>query len=170
MNTASTAFTPPSPGAWELEQTHLTRPPSMFSASVIPDSMMAGFKAGTRHYGLLLDHLEVAVINRFIYYAPRAVGAPKSAKGAPPRLLFEILRRVHPEIRRRVRRAEAVFRDRLWREDVAQWDREFRPAVRGTGTHAPGGRRHSSDRCGAGRARRAARPTCCATRYLSITG
>ena len=127
MNTASTAFTPPSPGAWELEQTHLTRPPSMFSASVIPDSMMAGFKAGTHHYGLLLDHLEVAVINRFIYYAPRAVGAPKSSKGAPPRLLFEILRRIHPEIRRRVRRAEAVFRDSVWREDVAQWDREFRP-------------------------------------------
>ena len=129
MNNPSTDFTPPSPGAWELEQTHLTRPPSMFSASVMPDAMMAGFKAGTHHYGLLLDHLEVAVINRFYYFAPRAVGAPKSARGAPPKLLFAILRRIHPEIRRRVRRAEAVFRDSLWRQDVEQWDREFRPRL-----------------------------------------
>ena len=34
-------------------------------ASVIPPSMMAGFKEGTRTYGLLLDYLEVAIINRF---------------------------------------------------------------------------------------------------------
>lgn len=128
MTTAST-FTPPSPGAWELEQTHLTRPPSMFVADILPDAMMAGFKAGTRHYCLLLDHLEVAVINRFYYFAPRPVGAPKSAKGAPPRLLFEIMRRVHPEIRRRVAGAEAVFRDRLWRQDVEIWDRELKPRM-----------------------------------------
>ena len=106
MTTSPTAFRPPSPGAWEHEQTHLTRPPSVFMASVIPPSMMAGFKEGTRTYGLLLDYLEVAIINRFLYIPPRPVGAPKSAKGAPPRFVFEILRRLHPEIRRRVRRAD----------------------------------------------------------------
>jgi pyruvate,water dikinase len=126
---SSPAFTPPSPGAWELEQTHLTRPPSVFIAATMPTAMMAGFKEGTRVYGVLLDHLEVAVINRFIYTAPRAVGAPKGAKGPPPRLVFEILRRVHPEIRRRVVRAADVFRDRYWREDVSWWDREVKPAM-----------------------------------------
>jgi pyruvate,water dikinase len=126
---SASSFTPPSPGAWELEQTHLSRPPSIFSAAVIPDPMMAGFKAGSRMYGLLLDYLDVAVINRFFYFAPRAVGAPKGAKGPPPRLLFEILRRVHPEIRWRVRRAEETFRDRLWRRDVEMWDRELRPRL-----------------------------------------
>ena len=127
--TTSISYNPPSPGAWELEQTHLTRPPSVFTASVFPDAMMSGFKAGSRHYGLLLDYLDVAVINRFIYMAPRAVGAPKSAKGVPPKLLFQIMQRVHPEIRRRIRRAEEVFRDRVWREDVELWDRELRPGL-----------------------------------------
>lgn len=126
--TAST-FTPPSPGAWELEQTHATRPPSVFVADVLPDAMMSGFKAGTRTYGLLLDYMEVAVINRFLYFAVRPVGAPKSAKGAPPRLIFEIMRRVHPEIRRRVARADTVFRDRIWRRDVDMWDRELKPRM-----------------------------------------
>jgi pyruvate,water dikinase len=129
MTTASAAFTPPSPGAWELEQTHLTRPPSIFMTAVIPEPMMAGFKEGTRTYGLLLDHLEVAVINRFLYIAPRAVGAPKSAQGHPPRLVFEVLRRLHPEVRRRVRRADTVFRDRIWRQDVERWDRDWRPGL-----------------------------------------
>jgi pyruvate,water dikinase len=129
MTTAST-FTPPAPGAWELEQTHLTRPPSVFTAAVIPEPMMAGFKEGTRFYGMLLDYLEVAVINRFLYLAPRAVGAPKSAQRPPPRFVFEILRRLHPDVRRRVRRAETVFRDRVWREDVERWDREWRPRLK----------------------------------------
>jgi pyruvate,water dikinase len=105
----------------------------MFSAAVIPDAMMAGFKAGSRNYGVLLDYLDVAVINRFIYYAPRPVGAPKSAKGPPPKLLFQILQRLHPELRRRIRRAGEVFRERSWRQDVELWDRELRPGFAARG-------------------------------------
>jgi rifampicin phosphotransferase len=127
------AFTPPSPGAWELEQTHLTKPPSVLLAELMPAAMMRGFSEGTRHYGLLLDHLEIAVINRFLYVAPRPVGAPKSAKGTPPRLVFEILRRVHPAIRQRVTRADAVFRDRVWRDDISWWDTEIRPKLAAEG-------------------------------------
>ena len=130
MATASQqTFTPPSPGSWELEQTHLTKPPSVLLAELMPASMMRGFSEGTRHYGLLLDHLEVAVINRFLYIAPRPVGAPKSAKGTPPRLLFELLRRLHPAIRRRVNRASEVLRDRVWQADITWWDNEVRPKL-----------------------------------------
>jgi len=127
------AFTPPSPGAWELEQTHITKPPSVFIADVMPDAMMRGFREGTRTYGVLLDYLESAVINRFIYTAPRVVGAPKRAQGPPPRVIFEVMRRVHPEIRRRVRRAEEVFRTRFWRKDVEWWDREVKPSMQAQG-------------------------------------
>ena len=130
LSAPSAAFTPPSPGAWELEQTHLTKAPSIFIADVLPEPMMAGFRAGTSAYGALLDYLEVAVINRFVYYAARPVGAPKSASGPPPKLFFQLLRRVHPEIRRRVRRAGEVFRTRFWRDDVERWDREVKPAMR----------------------------------------
>ena len=123
------SFTPPSPGSWELEQTHLTKPPSILMAELMPGPMMRGFSEGTRHYGILLDHLEVATINRFIYIAPRPVGAPKSAKGTPPRFVFEILRRLHPAIRQRVARAGEVLRDRVWRGDVEWWDNEVRPKL-----------------------------------------
>ena len=122
-------FTPPSPGAWELEQTHLTKPPSVLITDLMPEPMMRGFSEGTRYYGLLLDHLELAVINRFLYVAPRPVGAPKGAKGAPPRFVFEILRRIHPAVRERVARAKEVLRDRVWRKDIAWWDTEVRPKL-----------------------------------------
>jgi len=89
--------------------------------------MMRGFKEGTRHYGLLLDHLEVAVINRFVYVAARPVGAPKGAKGPPPRPIFKLLTLLHPEIRRRIRRSQEAMGGKIWREDVARWDKEVRP-------------------------------------------
>ena len=123
-------FTPPSAGAWELEQTHLTKPPSVFMADVQPHPMMAGFREGTRRYGVLLDYLDIAVINRFLYVAPRAVGAPKSARRHPPRPIFALLRRIHPEIRRRVKRADEVFRTKFWRQDLEWWDGDVKPGLR----------------------------------------
>ena len=129
MADSTNSFTPPSPGSWELEQTHLTKPPSVLLAELMPAAMMRGFAEGTRHYGVLLDHLEVAIVNRFLYIAPRPVGAPKSAKGTPPRLVFEVLRRLHPAIRQRVNRASEVLRDRVWRADIEWWDHEVRPTL-----------------------------------------
>lgn len=130
MTATVPAFTPPSPGAWELEQTHLTKPPSLYMADVLPEPMMRGFRASTREYGALLDYLDIAVVNRFLYIAPRPVGAPKRANGTPPRLVFEVLRRVHPEIRRRVKRAEEVFRSKHWRTDLRWWDTDVKPDMR----------------------------------------
>jgi rifampicin phosphotransferase len=98
-------------------------------AEAMPAPMMRGFKAGTSHYGALLDYLELAVINRFIYMAPRPVGAPKGAKGPPPKAIFKLLTRLHPEIRRRVRRSAEVFQKKMWREDLRLWDDEVRPTL-----------------------------------------
>ncbi|MGE3176847.1 MAG: PEP-utilizing enzyme [Vicinamibacterales bacterium] len=125
----STPFTPPSPGAWELEQTHMTRPLTVFAQGFYGPQMMRGFADGTRDYGALLDHLEVAIINRFVYMAPRPVGAPKGAKGPPPRPVFKLMTLLHPEMRRRIRRAEQVFADRTWRQDVARWHQQVKPAM-----------------------------------------
>ena len=120
-------FIPPSPGAWELERTHLTRPMSGFMAEAFPRAMMRGFSESMRTYAALLDYFDVAVLHRFVYICPRPVGAPKGAKGPPPRALFALLRRLHPEMRRRIARAEHIFRDRPWREDVRRWDEEVKP-------------------------------------------
>ena len=122
-------FEPPSPGSWEIESAHLQRPSTRWMAEIFPANMMRGFKEGTKRYGALLDHVEVAVINGFIYMAPRPVGAPKNAKGSPPKLIFKLLTLLHPEIRRRIKRSAEVMEKKLWREDVARWDNEWKPAI-----------------------------------------
>ena len=125
----SVNFVPPSPGAWELERTHVTRPVSVLMAEVFPASMMRGFSEGTRHYGVLLDHLDVAIINRFCYMAPRPAGAPKSAKGPPPKFVFKLLQHVQPELKRRIKRAAEIFPERSWRKELAWWHNEVKPRI-----------------------------------------
>jgi hypothetical protein len=98
-------------------------------ADLFPAAMMRGFAEGTRYYGILLDHLEVAIINRFCYMAPRPAGAPKSAKGPPPKLLFKLLQHVNPELRRRIKRAEEIFPERAWRKELKWWHDEVKPAI-----------------------------------------
>ena len=121
-------FTPPGPGAWQLEMTHFVRPVSRVMAAMFPEAMTAGFKWSMERYGLLLDCLEIKIVNRFVYFSPRGVGAPKDAKSQPPKLLFKLLTKVHPEVRKRIKTVQEVFATKRWRGDVALWDTEWKPA------------------------------------------
>ena len=123
------SFTPPGPGVWELEATHMVRPLSRSVEAIFPDAATEGFRQTTARYGLLLDHLEFKVVNRFLYICARGVGAPKAAKGPPPKFIFKLLTKLHPEVRRRIRTIKEVFATRRWREDVTRWDREWKPAI-----------------------------------------
>ena len=122
-------FTPPGPGVWERESTHTLRPVSRAFAAVFPDAATAGFRDGMARYGLLLECLEFRIVNRYVYTAARGVGAPKGAKGPPPKLIFKLLTKVHPEIRRRIRTLTETWATKRWRTDVELWDRELKPAI-----------------------------------------
>ena len=112
------ALEAPGPGSWVRDDVHFARPVSGYFAGVFPAARIAGFSAGTKHYGLLLDYVDVAIIGSYFFSQPRPVGAPPGAKGPPPKLLFQILTRLHPEIRRRTRRAGEVFVNKEWRVDL----------------------------------------------------
>jgi pyruvate,water dikinase len=125
----SKEFTAPGPGVWELESTHMMRPVSRSTAAIFPAAAIEGFRAGMERYGMMLEYLEFAVVNGFVYICPRAVGAPKGAKGPPPKLIFKVLMKLNPEVRRRIRTVAEVFATKRWREDVARWDSEWKPAI-----------------------------------------
>lgn len=122
-------FVAPSPGAWELDSTHVPRPISRWLAPIFVPASMRGFKATGVQYGSLLDYIEIVAINGFIYICPRIVGAPKAAKGRPPYLIFKLSNWLNPEVRKRIKRAGEVFEKKLWREDVKLWDKECKPAL-----------------------------------------
>jgi phosphohistidine swiveling domain-containing protein len=120
-------FEAPRPGAWEIDLTHFPRPTSRFVSEVYLDAFKRGFAESSRRYGLLLSHMDYVQVHGFLYAMPRAVGAPESAKGPPPKPIFKLLTWLHPEVRRRIRTSERVLRERSWLRDLAHWDNEAKP-------------------------------------------
>jgi pyruvate,water dikinase len=120
-------FKAPGPGSWELEQTHFAKPATRYASSLVSDPLARGFGEGTKRYGLLLDTLRMQFVNDFCYGKFVGVGAPDKAVGPPPRPIFMLLTRLHPEIRRRTATAPEVFSKKLWRDDMRRWDEEIKP-------------------------------------------
>ena len=101
-------FEPPGPGSWELDPVHFPRPSTRYWIEVHPQAFRRGVQDFTRFYGILLDTLEYQYINGFAYRVARPV-----AEG---------------DIPQRHERAEEVFRRKLWREQLRDWDETIKPA------------------------------------------
>lgn len=114
-------FVAPDRGTWELETTHFGGPVIRYIRDIFPAGIIRGFQEGTQRYGLLLSHPQPAVINDFIYMKQVMVGAPEEG-GLPPKLLFQLISRLHPEFRRRAKACKKAFKERLWLQDLALWD------------------------------------------------
>jgi pyruvate,water dikinase len=113
--TASTApiplrLEPPGPGSWLLDAVHVPRPFSRFGTEIHPGALAEGFQIMGRRYGLLLDHVEWGMVQGFAYFRPRPVTD-------------------EAEVPRRFAAAERAVAERVWREDVARWENEVKPAA-----------------------------------------
>src|SRR4029453_6663681 len=86
-----------------------------------------GFQSGTQCYGLTLDHIAPAFVNGFFYNKSVIVGAPPDAKAPPPKLIFQILCRVHPAVRARMKRAATSMDEKPWRKHLQHWDTVLKP-------------------------------------------
>lgn len=126
---SATDFTPPRPGAWQLDASHMPLPASRWLADVMPEPYTRGFKESFAAYGAMLDRIDGAFIDGWFYWCPRPVGAPETASGTPPKLVFKVMTYLHPEIRRRLRRSREAIDERLWRKEAKQFREEWRPEV-----------------------------------------
>lgn len=112
MSTASTldqvTFDPPGPGSWVLDSVHVPRPFSRFQVEIHPPNLAEGFRECARRYGLLFDTLDWRFVNGLAYFA--VPPAPEA------------------EVPARFQAAEEAFQHKLWREEVARWEQEIKPA------------------------------------------
>jgi len=69
-------FTPPGAGSWALDASHCERPVPRCVEDAFVASFTRGMREGMATYGALLETIEVACVNGFIYTCPRPVGAP----------------------------------------------------------------------------------------------
>jgi pyruvate,water dikinase len=112
-----------------LDASHCERPLPRFAHDVFGEPFSRGFRDSMAVYGALLDTVEVEVVNGFLYTCPRPYGAPPEAKGAPPKPVFKLLMALHPGMRKRIRRAETVWKEKPWREETRRYLSEWMPAV-----------------------------------------
>ena len=116
-------FEAPSPGSWELDTTHFSRPVSLFASSAFPKPTKRGFKEGTARYGLLFSHTTGSIQHGFAYSKLVMAFAPDDAPpGPPPEGYFEM-----PEMQARLDIGEQAIANRIWREDLKLWDEEIKP-------------------------------------------
>ncbi|HZR90944.1 MAG TPA: PEP-utilizing enzyme [Gaiellaceae bacterium] len=101
-------FDPPGPGTWELDAVHFPRPVTRYWSELHPQPFGRGVREFTRYYGMLLDALDYRYVNGFAYKAM----VPVAEADVPARLA----------------RAEEVFAGKLWRDQLRDWDEQFKPA------------------------------------------
>lgn len=101
-------FDPPGPGPWEQDPVHFPRPLTRYFQETHPPAFKRGTNDFARFYGMLIDGLQAGYVNGINY--KQVVPAPEA------------------EIPERHRRAELVFKQKLWREQLREWDENRKPA------------------------------------------
>jgi rifampicin phosphotransferase len=100
-------FEPPGPGSWELDPVHFPRPVTRYF-----ETSSESFRRGTAEvmafYGMPIGAMVNGVVNGFLYHAMVPVDPE--------------------EIPARFARAEEVFANKLWREQLQEWDEVAKPA------------------------------------------
>lgn len=102
-------FDPPGPGSWEQDPVHFPRPMTRYYQEIHPPSFKKGTNDFARFYGMLIDGLQMAYVNGFGYN--QVMPAPQA------------------EIPERFKRAEQTFAQKLWREQLRDWDEKSKPAA-----------------------------------------
>ena len=100
---------PPGQGSWEQDPVHFPRPMTRYFQETHPPSFRRGTNDFARLYGMLIDGLQIGYVGGFGYN--QVLPAPEA------------------EIRQRFNRAEEVFAQKLWREELRDWDENRKPAA-----------------------------------------
>ena len=101
-------FDPPGPGTWTLDPVHFPRPVTRYWAETHPEPFAAGTHDMAAFYGMLIDGIWTRYVNGFAYNQTQLVE--------------------EAEVPRRFARAEEVVRNKLWREQLSEWETRRKPA------------------------------------------
>jgi len=102
-------FDPPGPGSWTQDPVHFPRPMTRYFQETHPPAYWKGTNDFARFYGMLIDGLQSEYVNGFSYR--QVLPAPEA------------------EFPERFKRAEQVFEQKLWREQLREWDETAKPSA-----------------------------------------
>jgi len=102
-------FEPPGPGSWEQDPVHFPRPTTRYFQQTHPPAFKRGTNDFARYYGMIIDGLQIAYVNGFAYN--------------------QVLEAPQAELPARFARAEQVFAQKVWREQLRDWDEKCKPSA-----------------------------------------
>lgn len=119
-----TMFDAPGPGTWLCDRSHLANPATPIIQALFEDAFSAAFEKAFAEAGVPAETFEMRFVHGYCYTRLRPlIGANSTPKKAPPAPLIKAVFKLHPELRRRAKRAEAFIENRPWRDVCADWPR-----------------------------------------------
>ena len=109
QGTTALYFEPPGPGSWNLDPVHFPRPATRYWSETQPEPFRRGVSEFMAYLGTLIETMETQYVNGFAYNAMRPAPAD--------------------EIPERFARAEVVWEQKVWREQLREWDETAKPAA-----------------------------------------
>lgn len=126
MDASELRFEAPDEGLWANDRVHFFRPETVIAAG-LRSRAFDGNELSADRYGVLTARPDRASINRFAYSRARVLVPRPEGDDATARAAWDAAVEVHPVASRRLQAAERVFTDRIWRDDVHNWDRQRKP-------------------------------------------
>ncbi len=124
--TIAAPWSPPGPGFWQHDPSHAPGAPTPWFHRFNADAMAEGMAAVLERFGAPMAGMEAKFVNGQYYRRLVPLVGAKRDLPPPPGAAVWLLSRLHPEFRRRNRRALATFAERRWREPLARWETELR--------------------------------------------
>lgn len=115
-----TEWNAPNPGPWQQDSAHMPVAQTRLMQRLYQDGFNRGFTETFARYGLLLDRLAMATVNGFTYHQPQPFDMP-----GPDGPMSE--EEIGAEIGRREALAAETFATKRWREDLRDWDADWKP-------------------------------------------
>ena len=119
---------PPGPGTWLLDSSHASTTPTPIIRDLFVRTIEPGLVEGFALIGAPLQTMQVRWVNgRFYRRLVPLVDRP--GRSAPPPAVLWLVTRLHPAFRARSRVAAETLRTKRWRDELARWQREWRPGL-----------------------------------------
>lgn len=123
-------WSPPGPGQWSLDRSHYPGGTTPISQWLIETGMESGMRRVFAELGAPVGAVAARFVHGFMYTRTvPLVGANRSMTKLPPAWVLKVVSRVHPEFRRRTRRAASALATPPGPAVVKRWKDELKPDV-----------------------------------------
>ena len=109
LDATTPSFEAPGPGSWHLDPVHFPRPVTRYWVEMHPEPFRRGTAEFMAYYGTPIGAMAMGYVNGFAY---------SSMQPAPDE-----------EIPQRFARAEEVWEQKVWREQLREWDERAKPTA-----------------------------------------